>query len=90
MGEQESPNALIGEAQLIMSENKIGGIPIVDENNHLVGILTNRDLRFRQDKLLKVSDLMTTKNLILAPEGTTLKQAEGILHENKIETRKEK
>ena len=80
-----SPNALIGEAQLIMSENKIGGIPIVDENNHLVGILTNRDLRFRQDKLLKVSDLMTTKNLILAPEGTTLKQAEGILHENKIE-----
>ena len=80
-----SPNALIGEAQLIMSENKIGGIPIVDENNHLVGILTNRDLRFRQDKLLKVSDLMTTKNLILAPEGTTLKQAESILHEHKIE-----
>jgi IMP dehydrogenase len=79
------PDALIGEAQLIMSENKIGGIPIVDESNHLVGILTNRDLRFRQDKLLKVSDLMTTKNLILAPEGTTLKQAEGILHENKIE-----
>lgn len=80
-----SPNALVGEAQLIMTENKIGGIPIVDENNHLVGILTNRDLRFRQDKLLKVSDLMTTKNLILAPEGTTLKQAESILHEHKIE-----
>ena len=56
-----SPNALIGEAQLIMSENKIGGIPIVDENNHLVGILTNRDLRFRQDKLLKVSDLHEKK-----------------------------
>lgn len=79
------PDALVGEAQKIMIENKIGGIPIVDNNEKLVGILTNRDLRFRQDKLLKVSDLMTKLNLIVAPEGTTLKQAESILHEHKIE-----
>lgn len=79
------PEAYIGEALKIMSENKIGGIPIVGEGNQLIGILTNRDLRFKQDKSLKVSDLMTKTNLVTAPEGTSLKDAENILHEFKIE-----
>jgi len=68
-----------------MKENKIGGIPIVDNNNKLVGILTNRDLRFETDKKRKIKEVMTTENLITAPEGTDLKKAEKILHQHKIE-----
>jgi IMP dehydrogenase len=80
-----SADATIGEALKIMSENKIGGIPIVDKRNHLAGILTNRDLRFCEDYSKKVTELMTSEGLITAPEGTDLKQAERILHANKIE-----
>ena len=69
----------------LMKENKIGGIPIVDKNNILVGILTNRDLRFETDKKKKVSEVMTKENLITAPDGTNLKKAETILHKYKIE-----
>ena len=57
-------DATIGDALKLMKENKIGGIPIVDNNQKLVGILTNRDLRFETDKRIKVKDVMTTQNLI--------------------------
>jgi IMP dehydrogenase len=78
-------NATIGDALLLMRENKIGGIPIVDKGNKLVGILTNRDLRFETDRKRKVSEVMTKENLIIAPEGTDLKKAEKILRQYKIE-----
>ncbi|SFD12162.1 IMP dehydrogenase [Chitinophaga sp. CF118] len=78
-------NATIAEALRLMKENKIGGIPIVDEDNKLVGILTNRDLRFEKNTKRLVSEVMTSQNLIIAPEGTDLKKAEKILQQNKIE-----
>ena len=74
-------DATIGEALYLMKENKIGGIPVVDNKFHLVGILTNRDLRFEHDKKRKVSEVMTRENLITAPEGTDLKKAEKIDNE---------
>jgi len=78
-------NATIGDAMRLMRENKIGGIPIIDKNGKLVGILTNRDLRFEDDGNRKVSEVMTKENLITAPEGTDLKKAETILRNYKIE-----
>lgn len=78
-------DASIGDALLLMKENKIGGIPIVDNNNKLVGILTNRDLRFETNSKKRVSDVMTSANLITAPEGTDLKKAQTILSHHKIE-----
>ena len=78
-------DATIGDALRLMRENKIGGIPIIDGEGILVGILTNRDLRFETDLSRKVSDVMTRENLITAPEGTDLKGAESILHKTKIE-----
>jgi len=78
-------NATIGDALILMKENKIGGIPIIDKGNKLVGILTNRDLRFETDRKRKVSEVMTKENLIIAPEGTDLKKAEKILRQYKIE-----
>jgi len=78
-------NATLGDAVRLMRENKIGGIPIIDKNGKLVGILTNRDLRFEHDVNRKVSELMTKENLITAPEGTDLKKAEAILRNYKIE-----
>jgi IMP dehydrogenase len=78
-------NATIGDALILMKENKIGGIPIVDKANKLVGILTNRDLRFETDRKRKVSEVMTKENLIIAPEGTDLRKAEKILRQYKIE-----
>ena len=80
-----SPDATIGEALHIMRENKIGGIPIVDQHGKLAGILTNRDLRFETNYKAKVSTVMTQENLITAPEGTDLKKAEAIFKRNKIE-----
>ncbi len=80
-----TPDATIGDVFKLMKDNKIGGIPIVDKNNFLVGILTNRDLRFETDKKKKVSEAMTKENLITAPDGTDLKKAETILHKYKIE-----
>lgn len=79
------PHATIGEAQIIMQENKIGGIPIVDEDQHLVGILTNRDLRFEKNGDKLVQEAMSKGKMVTAPEGTNLKQAESILQEHKIE-----
>src|SRR6478752_508420 len=78
-------SATIGDALRLMKENKIGGIPITDRNQKLVGILTNRDLRFESDSQKKVSEVMTKDRLITAPEGTDLKKAEKILQQYKIE-----
>jgi IMP dehydrogenase len=80
-----SPDATIGEALRLMRDNKIGGIPIVDKQHKLVGILTNRDLRFETNLKQKVAEVMTKDNLITAPEGTDLKKAELIFKKNKIE-----
>ncbi len=79
------PESTIGEAFRLMRENRIGGIPVVDHNHKLVGILTNRDLRFEINMKQAVSSVMTKDNLITAPEGTDLKKAEIIFKKNKIE-----
>ena len=78
-------NATIGDALKLMRENKIGGIPIVDTDQKLVGILTNRDLRFETSTSRKVSEVMTKENLVIAPEGTDLNKAKKILSQYKIE-----
>ncbi|MCU0375808.1 MAG: IMP dehydrogenase [Chitinophagaceae bacterium] len=77
--------ATIADALKLMAENKIGGIPIVNKQNKLVGILTNRDLRFEDNPRKKVSQVMTSQNLVTAPEGTDLKGARKILSQYKIE-----
>ena len=78
-------NSTVQQAENIMREYKIGGIPIVDDNGKLVGIVTNRDLRFQKDMNAALEKIMTKENLITAPEGITLDQAEGILKKYKIE-----
>lgn len=78
-------SALLSEAVKIMSEQKIGGIPIVDKDNALLGILTNRDLRFQKNLEITVSEVMTKKNLITGSIGTNLKEAEKILTKSKVE-----
>ena len=78
-------NATIGDAMRLMRENKIGGIPIIDNAGKLVGILTNRDLRFEDDPKRKVSEVMTKENLYTAPEGTDLKKAEQLFKKTKVE-----
>ena len=78
-------DALVGDAREIMRRYKIGGIPIIDKNKKLLGILTNRDLRFETAYDRPITELMTTENLITAPIGTTLDQAREILQKYKIE-----
>ncbi len=78
-------DASIAEALELMKNYKIGGIPIVDDKTKLIGILTNRDLRFETNQHRKVHELMTTENLVTAPQGTTLAQATEILQKYKIE-----
>lgn len=78
-------NATIGEALAIMRENKIGGIPIINHKRKLVGILTNRDLRFEKNNNKLVNEVMTKDNLITAKGPTTLQKAEIILQQHKIE-----
>ncbi|HJW28235.1 MAG TPA: IMP dehydrogenase, partial [Saprospiraceae bacterium] len=80
-----SPEATVGEAQQLMRQHKIGGIPITNPQGILVGMLTNRDLRFEARGDRKVSELMTAAPLITAPVGTTLEQAKMILQKHKIE-----
>lgn len=75
----------IGQALQIMKEHKIGGIPIVNHEHVLVGILTNRDLRFEKNMKRKISEVMTKDRLVTAPEGMDLKKAEGILQDYKVE-----
>jgi len=78
-------NALLKEALQIMTENKIGGIPIVDDGMKLLGILTNRDLRFQKDLEITVGEIMTKQNLITGNIDTNLKEAEKILTKSKVE-----
>jgi IMP dehydrogenase len=78
-------DATIGDALRLMRENKIGGIPIIDKEGKLVGILTNRDLRFEENPKRKVSEVMTKENLYTAPEGTDLKKAEQLFKKTKVE-----
>ena len=78
-------DALVSDALALMARYHISGVPITDERETLVGILTNRDLRFERDIAQPVSALMTARNLVTAPVGTTLAEAEAILHRNKIE-----
>ena len=80
-----APQNTVAEALELMERYRISGVPITDESEVLVGILTNRDLRFETDTSQPVSALMTSRNLVTAPVGTTLEEAEAILHRNKIE-----
>ena len=77
--------AIVIDAKNAMREHKIGGIPIVDSNGKLVGIVTNRDLRFEKNNERSILDVMTSSNLVTVSEGTSLTDAEVILQENKIE-----
>src|SRR5205807_2292489 len=79
------PDALVRDALELMAHYKVSGVPITDAHGVLVGILTNRDLRFESDVDQPISALMTSRNLVTAPVGTTLGEAEEILHRNKIE-----
>ncbi|MBU2947077.1 IMP dehydrogenase [Zobellia uliginosa] len=78
-------NSVVSDAKANMKEFSIGGIPIVDSEGKLIGIVTNRDLRFEKNNDRPISEVMTTKNLVTVSEGTSLAQAEDILQENKIE-----
>lgn len=80
-----SVSANVGDALRLMSENKIGGIPVVDASKKLVGIVTNRDLRFEKDVNKPVAEVMTSENLITATAGIDLLKAESILQQHKIE-----
>ncbi|WP_372745066.1 IMP dehydrogenase [Lutibacter sp.] len=73
------------EAKALMHEYGIGGIPVVDGKGTLIGIVTNRDLRFERDNNRKIEEIMTSKNLVTVSKGTSLKEAEIILQDNKIE-----
>ena len=77
--------ALVSDANLNMQQYKIGGIPIVDSNKKLIGIVTNRDLRFEKNNNRPIREVMTSKNLITVNEGTSLQDAEQILQKHKIE-----
>ncbi|MEN9336810.1 MAG: Inosine-5-monophosphate dehydrogenase [Bacteroidota bacterium] len=78
-------SATVGDAKLAMKEYGIGGIPVVDEQGLLKGIVTNRDLRFEKVNSRSILEVMTAENLVTAAQGTTLIEAESILQENKIE-----
>jgi len=80
-----SEDALVKDALDVMREYGIGGIPVIDENKTLKGILTNRDLRFEKNLEKPVNEIMTSENIITTVDGTDLQTAEGILQENKIE-----
>ncbi len=79
------PGATLGQAEEIMSEFKISGVPIVDEHNRLLGILTNRDTHFEKDLNKPVEEIMTKVPLITAKKGISLDEAAEIMHQNKIE-----
>jgi IMP dehydrogenase len=80
-----APEALVADALDLMARYHISGVPITDDGGRLVGILTNRDLRFEKDVSLRVVDLMTSRDLVTAPVGTTLGEAEQLLHRHRIE-----
>ena len=78
-------SATVGDAKNVMKEYSIGGIPIVDENQQLKGIVTNRDLRFEKDSARLITTIMTSENLVTVSEGTSLQEAEVVLQGHKIE-----
>ena len=80
-----SPDALVGDALDLMARYRVSGIPIVDDEERLVGILTNRDLRFGVPSTTRVADAMTREGLVTAPVGTTLEEAQAILGRHRIE-----
>ncbi|WP_457603415.1 IMP dehydrogenase [Nitratifractor sp.] len=79
------PDATVAEADAMMAEYRISGVPVVDENRKLLGIITNRDMRFISDKSLKVKEVMTPMPLVTAKKGTSLDEAAKVLQEHKIE-----
>ncbi len=79
------PSALVADALALMEAYHVSGVPITDDDGRLVGILTNRDLRFEKDTRQPVSALMTSSGLVTAPVGTTLAEAEKLLHRHRIE-----
>jgi len=78
-------NALVSDALALMKENRIGGIPVIDESRKLLGIVTNRDLRFEKNQSRPIAEVMTSENIITTVENTDLITAESILQANKIE-----
>ncbi len=80
-----APDNYVYEAEALMSKYKVSGVPICDKDKKLVGIITNRDMRFLKDFSDKIEDVMTKENLVTAPVGTTLEEAESILSKHKIE-----
>ena len=80
-----APDRQIAEALALMSRYRISGVPVTDPHGKLLGILTNRDLRFEERTDVRVEDLMTRDGLITVPEGTTLEQAKAILHKHRVE-----
>lgn len=80
-----SASNFVYEADELMHKFRISGVPICDENGYLVGIITNRDMRFLTDYSMPISEVMTKENLVTAPKGTTLEQAQEILRHHKIE-----
>jgi IMP dehydrogenase len=80
-----APSDSLADAWRMMEQYHISGVPIVDEERRLVGILTNRDIRFETGGEKRIADLMTSKGLVTAPIGTTLEEAKAILHRHKIE-----
>jgi IMP dehydrogenase len=79
------PDDLVGSALDLMAKYRISGVPIVDGSHRLVGILTNRDLRFEDDRSRPVREVMTSEGLVTAPQGTTLEEAQTILGRHRIE-----
>ncbi len=79
------PDSTVGDARQLMARYSIGGIPVVDADGRLVGIVTNRDLRFQNDSSVPLTDAMTSSGLVTAPLGTTLRTAEALLQQHKIE-----
>ena len=80
-----SREASVGDALAIMKEHRIGGIPVVDETNTLVGIVTNRDLRFEKNYDRAVAEVMTDSNLIVTQDGSDFEKAEQLLRAHRIE-----
>ncbi|WP_139990637.1 IMP dehydrogenase [Paenibacillus paridis] len=80
-----TPDHHVYDAEELMGKYRISGVPIVDQDKKLVGILTNRDLRFVHDYSIKINEVMTRDNLVTAPVGTTLQEAEVLLQKHKIE-----
>ena len=78
-------NARMGDAWELMSKYNISGFPVTEENGRLVGILTNRDMRFADDEAQPIKDLMTTENLVTATPSITKRQAKELLHQHRIE-----